>query len=88
MDHATAGCSAAVPFCDRPCATQLTVEECARARVLLGDRAVGWNTPGRPLHLASPTREVLLAGGVFNTRSAMRSGSRTDHLREVGVDPG
>ena len=70
----------------------LTVETNALAtRVLLeGTRATGveYVQNGR-LHRAAVTREVLLAGGVFNTpQLLMLSGiGEADHLREFGIEP-
>jgi choline dehydrogenase-like flavoprotein len=86
-------CSAAVAFL-RPAMrrSNLTVETNALAtRVLLdGTRAVGleYVQNGR-LHRAAATREVLLAGGVFNTpQLLMLSGiGEADHLREFGIEP-
>ena len=86
-------CSAAVAFL-RPAMrrSNLTVETNALAtRVLLeGTRAVGleYVQNGR-LHRAAVTREVLLAGGVFNTpQLLMLSGiGEADHLREFGIEP-
>jgi choline dehydrogenase-like flavoprotein len=86
-------CSAAVAFL-RPAMrrSNLTVETNALAtRVLLdGTRAVGleYVQNGR-LHRAAATREVLLAGGVFNTpQLLMLSGiGDADHLREFGIEP-
>ena len=86
-------CSAAVAFL-RPAMrrSNLTVETNALAtRVLLeGTRAVGleYVQNGR-LHRAAVTREVLLAGGVFNTpQLLMLSGiGEGDHLREFGIEP-
>jgi 4-pyridoxate dehydrogenase len=86
-------CSAAVAFL-RPAMRRpnLTVETKALAtRVILqGRRATGveYARDGR-LHQASTTREVLLAGGVFNTpQILMLSGiGEADHLREVGIEP-
>src|SRR5437879_4132877 len=73
-------------------ANNLTVETNALAtRVSLeGSRATGveYARTGR-LHRASATREVLLAGGVFNTpQLLMLSGiGEPEHLREVGLEP-
>ena len=86
-------CSAAVAFL-RPAMRRpnLTVETNALAtRVILeGTRATGveYARNGR-LHQASSTREVLLAGGVFNTpQLLMLSGiGEADHLRDVGIAP-
>jgi 4-pyridoxate dehydrogenase len=86
-------CSAAVAFL-RPALGRpnLTVETGALGtRVLLdGTRATGveYARDGR-LHRAAATREVLLAGGVFNTpQLLMLSGiGDADHLREVGIEP-
>jgi 4-pyridoxate dehydrogenase len=86
-------CSAAVAFL-RPAMGRpnLTVETNALVtRVILeGARATGveYARNGR-LHRASTTREVLLAGGVFNTpQLLMLSGiGEADHLREVGIEP-
>ena len=86
-------CSAAVAFL-RPASRRpnLTVETNALAtRVILeGSRATGveYARTGR-LHRASATREVLLAGGVFNTpQLLMLSGiGEPEHLREVGIEP-
>ena len=86
-------CSAAVAFL-RPASRRpnLTVETNALAtRVILeGSRATGveYARAGR-LHRASATREVLLAGGVFNTpQLLMLSGiGEPEHLREVGIEP-
>jgi choline dehydrogenase-like flavoprotein len=86
-------CSAAVAFL-RPASRRpnLTVETHALATrvVLEGTRATGveYARRGR-LHRAAATREVLLAGGVFNTpQLLMLSGiGEPDHLREVGVEP-
>jgi 4-pyridoxate dehydrogenase len=86
-------CSAAVAFL-RPALGRpnLTVETNALAtQVLLeGQRATGvaYARDGR-LHQASATREVLLAGGVFNTpQLLMLSGiGDADQLRDVGVMP-
>jgi 4-pyridoxate dehydrogenase len=86
-------CSAAVAFL-RPASRRpnLTVETHALATrvVLEGTRATGveYARSGR-LHRAAATREVLLAGGVFNTpQLLMLSGiGEPDHLREVGVEP-
>jgi choline dehydrogenase-like flavoprotein len=70
----------------------LTVETNALVtRVILeGARATGveYARNGR-LHRVSTTREVLLAGGVFNTpQLLMLSGiGEADHLREVGIEP-
>src|SRR5207244_4235745 len=86
-------CSAAVAFL-RPAMRRpnLTVATHALAtRVLLeGTRATGveYARHGR-LHQVSTTREVLLAGGVFNTpQLLMLSGiGAADHLREIGIAP-
>jgi len=86
-------CSAAVAFL-RPAMRRpnLTVETNALAtRVILdGTRATGveYARDGR-VHEALATREVLLAGGVFNTpQLLMLSGiGEADHLREVGIEP-
>jgi 4-pyridoxate dehydrogenase len=86
-------CSAAVAFL-RPAMRRanLTVETSALAtRVILeGSRAVGveYARDGR-LHRAAAAREVLLAGGVFNTpQLLMLSGiGEADHLRAVGIEP-
>ena len=86
-------CSAAVAFL-RPALRRpnLTVETTALAtRVILdGSRATGveYARSGR-LHRASATREVLLAGGVFNTpQLLMLSGiGEANHLRDVGIEP-
>ena len=86
-------CSAAVAFL-RPAMRRpnLTVETSALAtRVLLeGTRATGVEyTRNGQGHRVSATREVLLAGGVFNTpQLLMLSGiGPADHLRGVGVEP-
>src|SRR5436309_11239930 len=86
-------CSAAVAFL-RPAMRRanLTVETNALAtRVLLdGSRAIGVEyARGGRLHQAVVTREVLLAGGVFNTpQLLMLSGiGPADHLREMGIAP-
>jgi 4-pyridoxate dehydrogenase len=86
-------CSASVAFL-RPAMRRanLTVETNALAtRVILeGSRAVGveYARDGR-LHRASAAREVLLAGGVFNTpQLLMLSGiGEADHLRAMGIAP-
>lgn len=86
-------CSAAVAFL-RPAMRRpnLTVETRALAtRVLLeGNRATGveYARDGN-LHRASAEREVLLAGGAFNSpQLLMLSGiGDGDHLREVGIEP-
>jgi choline dehydrogenase-like flavoprotein len=86
-------CSAAVAFL-RPAMRRpnLTVETNALAtRVILeGTRATGveYARHGR-LHQTSINREVLLAGGVFNTpQLLMLSGiGEADHLRDVGIEP-
>jgi 4-pyridoxate dehydrogenase len=86
-------CSASVAFL-RPAMARpnLTVETGALAtRVLLdGTRATGveYARDGR-LRRARAEREVLLAGGVFNTpQLLMLSGiGEAAHLREVGVEP-
>src|SRR2546422_8084526 len=86
-------CSAAVAFL-RPAMRRanLTVETSALAtRVLLeGTRATGveYARHGR-LHQVSTTREVLLAGGVFNTpQLLMLSGiGPADPLPEVRIPP-
>ena len=85
-------CSAAVAFL-RPAMRRpnLTVETGALAtRVMLeGPRAAGveYARSGR-VHQARAAREVLLAGGVFNTpQLLMLSGiGEADHLREVGIE--
>src|SRR5262245_17942781 len=86
-------CSAAVAFL-RPAMRRpnLTVETNALATrmILDGARATGVEyARNGSLHRASATREVLLAGGVFNTpQLLMLSGiGNADHLREVGVEP-
>jgi 4-pyridoxate dehydrogenase len=84
-------CSAAAAFL-RPALrrSNLTVQTHALAtRVLLdGARATGveYATAGR-VHRVAATREVLLAGGVFNTpQLLMLSGiGEPEHLREVGI---
>ena len=86
-------CSAAAAFL-RPALGRpnLTVETHALAtRVLLdGRRATGveYARAGR-LQRVAATREVLLAGGVFNTpQLLMLSGiGEPEHLREVGIAP-
>ena len=86
-------CSAAVAFL-RPAMRRpnLTVETGAlAARVMLeGTRAVGveYARSGR-VKQARAAREVLLAGGVFNTPQLMMlSGiGEAEHLREVGIEP-
>jgi 4-pyridoxate dehydrogenase len=86
-------CSAAVAFL-RPALRRpnLTVETHALAtRVILeGTRATGveYLRHGR-LHRVTTTREVLLAGGAFNTpQLLMLSGiGEADHLRAVGIEP-
>jgi len=86
-------CSAAAAFL-RPALGRpnLTVETYALAtRVLLdGRRATGveYASAGR-LQRVAATREVLLAGGVFNTpQLLMLSGiGEPEHLREVGIAP-
>jgi choline dehydrogenase-like flavoprotein len=86
-------CSASVAFL-RPAMARpnLTVETGALAtRVLLdGTRATGveYARDGR-LRVARAEREVLLAGGVFNTpQLLMLSGiGPADHLREMGIAP-
>jgi 4-pyridoxate dehydrogenase len=85
-------CSAAVAFL-RPAMRRpnLTVEvEALATRVMLeGTRATGveYARNGR-VHRARAAREVLLAGGVFNTpQLLMLSGiGDAEHLREVGVE--
>ena len=84
-------CSASAAFL-RPAMRRpnLTVETSALAtRVLLdGSRAIGVEyARGGRLQQARAAREVLLAGGVFNTpQLLMLSGiGPADHLREVGV---
>ena len=86
-------CSAAVAFL-RPAMRRanLMVETNALAtRVLLdGSRAIGVEyARGGRLHQAAVTREVLLAGGVFNTpQLLMLSGiGPADHLREMDIAP-
>src|SRR5437773_1547646 len=86
-------CSASVAFL-RPAMRRpnLTVETHAlAARVMLdGTRAAGIEyARGGKLRHASVSREVLLAGGVFNTpQLLMLSGiGDADHLREVGITP-
>jgi 4-pyridoxate dehydrogenase len=86
-------CSASVAFL-RPAMRRnnLTVETNALAtRVVLdGSRAIGVEyARGGQLHRAFVTREVLLAGGVFNTpQLLMLSGiGPADHLREMGIPP-
>jgi 4-pyridoxate dehydrogenase len=86
-------CSAAVAFL-RPAMRRpnLTVETGALAtRVLLeGTRAVGVEyARGGRLDQARAAREVLLAGGVFNSpQLLMLSGiGDAEHLREVGIEP-
>ena len=86
-------CSAAVAFL-RPAMRRpnLTVETQALAtRVTLeGTRAVGVEyARGGRVQRARAVREVLLAGGVFNTpQLLMLSGiGEAEHLREVGIDP-
>jgi len=86
-------CSAAVAFL-RPAMRRpnLTVETGALAtRVMLeGTRAVGveYARSGR-VQQARAEREVLLAGGVFNTpQLLMLSGiGDAEHLREIGIGP-
>jgi 4-pyridoxate dehydrogenase len=86
-------CSAAVAFL-RPAMRRpnLTVETGAlAARVMLeGTRAVGveYARSGR-VRQARAAREVLLAGGVFNTpQLLMLSGiGDAEHLREIGIGP-
>ena len=86
-------CSASVAFL-RPAMRRanLTVETKALATrvVLEGSRAVGveYAKDGRVHHAAS-AREVLLAGGVFNTpQLLMLSGiGEADHLRAMGIAP-
>jgi len=85
-------CSASVAFL-RPAMRRpgLTVETGALAtRVILeGRRAAGVEyVRGGNLHRASAAREVLLAGGVFNTpQLLMLSGiGDPDHLRDVGIE--
>jgi choline dehydrogenase len=86
-------CSAAVAFL-RPAMRRpnLTVETGALAtRVMLeGTRAVGVEyARGGRVQQARAAREVLLAGGVFNTpQLLMLSGiGDAEHLREVGIEP-
>src|SRR6266852_1298214 len=86
-------CSAAVAFL-RPAMRRpnLTVETGALAtRVMLeGTRAVGVEyARGGRVQQARAAREVLLAGGVFNTpQLLMLSGiGEAEHLREVGIEP-
>jgi choline dehydrogenase-like flavoprotein len=86
-------CSAAVAFL-RPAMRRpnLTVETGALAtRVLLdGPRATGVEyVRDGGLVRATATREVLLAGGVFNSpQLLMLSGiGDVEHLREVGIEP-
>lgn len=85
-------CSAAVAFL-RPALGRpnLTVETGALAtRVILeGARARGVEyARGGGLHRVAATREVLLAGGAFNTpQLLMLSGiGDAEHLREVGIE--
>jgi 4-pyridoxate dehydrogenase len=86
-------CSASVAFL-RPAMRRrnLTVETGALAtRVMLeGTRAAGveYASSGR-VQQARAAREVLLAGGVFNTpQLLMLSGiGEAEHLREVGIEP-
>ena len=86
-------CSAAVAFL-RPALSRrnLTVEINALAtRVILeGTRARGveYTSAGRIHHVAA-AREVLLAGGVFNSpQLLMLSGiGEAAHLREIGIQP-
>jgi choline dehydrogenase-like flavoprotein len=86
-------CSAAAAFL-RPALGRpnLTVETHALAtRVLLGGRratGVEYARAGQ-LQRVAATREVLLAGGVFNTpQLLMLSGiGEPEHLREVGIAP-
>jgi len=86
-------CSAAVAFL-RPAMRRanLTVETNALATriVLAGSRAVGVEyARGRRVLTAVAEREVLLAGGVFNTPQLMMlSGiGDADHLRTMGIAP-
>ena len=86
-------CSASVAFL-RPAMGRpnLTVETHALAtRVILeGTRATGVEyARGGHLHRAAATREVLLAGGVFNTpQLLMLSGlGEAGHLRDIGIEP-
>jgi 4-pyridoxate dehydrogenase len=86
-------CSASAAFL-RPAMRRpnLTVETSALAtRVLLdGSRAIGVEyARGGRLQQARAAREVLLAGGVFNTpQLLMLSGiGPADHLREMGITP-
>jgi len=86
-------CSASVAFL-RPAMRRanLTVETHALAtRILLeGSRAVGVEyARDGGLHRATSLREVLLAGGVFNTpQLLMLSGiGEADHLRAMGIAP-
>src|SRR5262245_57556661 len=85
-------CSAAAAFL-RPAMrrSNLTVETSALAtRVILeGTRATGVEyARSGSLHRVSAEREVLLAGGVFNTpQLLMLSGiGDADHLREIGIE--
>jgi 4-pyridoxate dehydrogenase len=86
-------CSASVAFL-RPAMRRanLTVETGALATrvVLEGSRAVGVEyAKDRRVHHAASAREVLLAGGVFNTpQLLMLSGiGEADHLRAMGIAP-
>jgi 4-pyridoxate dehydrogenase len=86
-------CSASAAFL-RPAMRRpnLTVETSALAtRVLFdGSRAIGVEyARGGRLQQARAAREVLLAGGVFNTpQLLMLSGiGPADHLREMGITP-
>jgi choline dehydrogenase-like flavoprotein len=86
-------CSASVAFL-RPAMRRpnLTVVTGALAtRVILdGTRATGIEyARDGARHRAAATREVLLAGGVFNTpQLLMLSGiGEADHLRQIGVEP-
>jgi len=86
-------CSAAVAFL-RPAMRRpnLTVVTGALATRIILERTratgVEYARDGA-VHRASATREVLLAGGVFNTpQLLMLSGiGEADHLRQVGVEP-
>jgi len=87
-------CSASVAFL-RPAMRRanLTVETGALATrvVLEGSRAVGVEyAKDRRVHHAASAREVLLAGGVFNTpQLLMLSGiGEADHLRAMASRPG
>ncbi len=86
-------CSASVAFLrpalGRPNLTVVTGALATRV-ILDGTRATGVEyARGGALHHVSAAREVLLAGGVFNTpQLLMLSGiGEPDHLREVGVEP-